>query len=189
MTRYRRRRSKRSRSAAPSVSMVTYTRLIDLEVTPTASDVTALATFTVPEVDNTTGETQNRKLMSVHGQAMMAAKINAGAHAAALFCLRAAPELDDWPAVTDWDPFNDGPGGAGSYDGRPSPRPFGRKNFVCVTPGTGGVTEVFNQAHTYRSKAERLLRPGWVLQAGLYVRATAQTDVRVFGLYRFAVAG
>ena len=187
-SRFRRRR----RHERPSVSMVTYTRVIDQSFTAAASNATGLTAFDIPDVSNDSGETVNRKIVGISGMLMMAAACGQNQHAVAMFAHRAAPELDSWPATSDWDPFNDGPDGSDSYKGRPSPRPFGRRLQVVTVPDTAlsaSTAQIVQEAHRYHSKSERLLRPGWKLQAGIYVRGSTGVKVRVTGVLRYAVAG
>jgi len=185
MTR-RRRRSKR-RTIRPSVSIAGYTRQIGL--TATAGATTQLATVDIDGVDNLTGETQNRKIIGVRGQAMFAAALTANTHMVAQFCLWAHPEHEDWVTVADYDPFNDGPGVTG-FEGMMAPRPFCRRTFVMNTPNPATeIVETIQTQHSVSSKAERLLRPGWKLTAGLYVAGTSNIAARWDGLLRFTVTG
>jgi len=183
-------RGRHRRSVRPSVAIAGYTRPISL--TATAAAATVLVTTRVGDVENYQpsdgGETVNRKLIRVGGQAMFAASLAAGKLIMAQFCLWAHPEQESWPAVTDFDPFNDGPGDRG-FSGMLAPRSFCRRTFVMSTPAAGGVTETIQSQHMIRSKAERLLRPGWILSAGLYVRGDVGVVSRWDGLLRFVVAG
>lgn len=187
------RRGSRRRHMAPSVSMVTYTRIVDLSVNGPSNDATAVATADITDVTNTSGETVNRKIVGIHGSAVLHCGLAANQHVAAMICFRAAPTLSDFPSIVEWDPFNDGPREGTDptgYEGRPSPRPFARRNFVLATSShTASTTELVTEQHAFRSRAERLLRPGWKLQAGLYVRASQSVNVRWYGLLRFSVAG
>ena len=186
---YRRKAKRRRRSIRPSVSVAGYTRFLSLENTAPASGATALVVQDVEGVVTSEVLTENRKLIRVGGSAMMAVRLNANQHAAAMFCLRAAPQQEDWPSVSDYDPFREGPG-ENDFQGMPSPRPFCRRSFVLATPaGSGGETEVIQEAHMVRSKAERLLRPGWKLQAGLYVTGSQGVMVKHASLLRYVVAG
>lgn len=178
---------RRHRRTAPSVSIAGYTRPIDLSVAAPASNATALVTADVADVVTPGEETVNRKILRVGGQGFFASALAAGQIAMAQFCLWAHPEQEDWPAVTDYDPFNDGPGES-HYAGMLAPRPFCRRTMVLAIPGSGQAQTISEQ-HMISSKAERLLRPGWVLSAGLYVRGTSGVAVRFAALLRTVVAG
>lgn len=186
---HRRLRGRSAKRTAPSVSIAGYTRFIDLSAPALASGETRLVTADVADVENTEGETVNRKLVRVEGQAMFTAGIAADKYAVAQFCLWAHPKQEDWPTVDEYDPFNDGPGES-SFEGMLAPRSFCRRTFVIATPTSGGVEEVITAQHMIRSKAERLLRPGWVLSAGLYLKASdAGISARHTSLLRYVVAG
>lgn len=187
MTRRRKhRRSRRSRTA-PSVSIAGYTRLIDLSQAAAAADATALVTADVSDVLTPAEETVNRKLIRVAGQAFFGAALSAGDYAVAQFCLWAHPKHEGWPTVAEYDPFNDGPGESG-FEGLLAPRTFCRRTFVLAVPASGS-TQTIESQHMIRSKSERLLRPGWVLTAGLYVRGTSGVTVRHTSLLRYVVSG
>lgn len=186
----RRRRHSRRRES-PSTSIVTQTSLVDLSVSNPNTDETYLETQSLGQVENESGETVNRKILRVVGELMFTSNLPANQLAVAMFALRASPSLDPWPAVSDFDPFDSGPDGSASYKGRPSPRPFGRRNFALVTPAGSGVVQTIENAFRYHSRAERLLRPGWRLQAGLYVRVrtSGNVHVRIGGILRTTIAG
>lgn len=186
MRRRRRSRAHRRRRTAPSVSVAGYTRAIDLTLQAPAADATGLVTKDFPEVENTSGETVNRKILRVTGQGIFTAALAAGNYAMAQFCLWAHPKHEDWPSVADYDPFNDGPGES-AFEGMLAPRTFSRRTMVLASPASG-TAETITQDHIVRSKAERLLRPGWVLTAGLYVRGTSGVAVRHTSLLRAVVA-
>lgn len=179
-------RRKRHRTA-PSVSIAGYTRPIDLQLAAPASDATGLITVDFPEVDNQSGETVNRKILRVTGMGIFTAALAAGNYAMAQFCLWAHPKHESWPGVDEYDPFHDGPGES-AFEGMLAPRTFCRRTMVLASPASG-VAETITQDHIIRSKAERLLRPGWVLTAGLYVRGTSGVTVRHTSLLRAVVAG
>jgi len=183
------RRQKRRSRKMVSESIVTYSRVVDLQGTGDG-DTTHLVQAQVSGVSNLSGETTNRKIIRVMGTLMFSSNLGAGHHCYAMFALLAHPEIDgSFPPVADWDPFEDGPGLGADFDGRPSPRPFGRRTFSLVTPNSGGVVEVIQQAFRYSTKAERLLRPGWGLSAGLYLRASDGVQGRVGGILRATVVG
>lgn len=186
MRRRKNRRSRRRRTA-PSVSIAGYTRLIDLSGTAAADGSTILVTADVADVTTPATETVNRKILSVSGQAFFAASLQAGKYAAAQFCLWAHPEHEDWPSVADYDPFKQGPGETG-FEGMLAPRPFCRRTFVQSIPATGS-SQTISAQHRIRSRAERLLRPGWKLTAGLYLRGDSASVVRHTSLLRTTVAG
>lgn len=183
------RRGHRRKGRRPHVSesIAGYTRVIDLSKAAPASDATDLVTVDFPDVVTPPEETVNRKILRVTGQGMFAAALTAGQYAVAQFCLWAHPKHEDWPTIQDYDPFNQGPGEAG-FEGMPAPRPFGRRTMVLTSPASGNI-ETIAQDHIYRSKAQRLLRPGWILSAGLYLRGTSGVSVRYTGLLRAVVAG
>lgn len=187
-TRHRRgrRRHHRRRRAAPSVSVAGYTRPLDLSLAAPASDATGLTTVDFPDVDNTSGETVNRKILRVTGMGIFTAALAAGNYAMAQFALWAHPKHEEWPSVSDYDPFNDGPGES-AFEGMLAPRAFCRRTMVLASPASG-TAETITQDHIVRSKAERLLRPGWILSAGLYVRGTSGVQVRHTSLLRAVVA-
>lgn len=183
---YKKRRRKR-RTSRPSVSTATYTRIIDLGVTP-SDEETRLVTVAIPEVSNLEGETVNRKLVAVRGQGIFTAQLATNKATAALFGLRAHAVSDDIPGPDVWDPFDDGPPvSSGSYTGRPSPRPFGRRSIVLATP-PGGDAQTISESHGYMTKAERLLRPGWQVSGHLWVRGNG-IAVRYWAVLRFTVEG
>ena len=186
--RYHKRRRMRD---APSTSIVTQTSLVDLSVSNPTNDTTELETARMGQVENQSGETVNRKILRIVGELMFTANLPANSLALALFALRAAPKDDPWPSVSAFDPWDSGPDGSTSYGGRPSPRPFGRRNFALVTPAGSGVVQTIEQAVRYHSRAERLLRPGWDLHCGLYVRVrtSANVHVRIGGALRATIAG
>lgn len=181
-----RRRHSRRRRTAPSVSIAGYTRMLSLSKAAPASDATDLVTMDFPEVENTSGETVNRKILRVTGMGIFTAALAAGQYAAAQFCLWAHPKHEDWPAISDYDPFNDGPGES-AFEGMLAPRTFARRTMVLATPASGQA-ETITQDHIIRSKAQRLLRPGWILTAGLYVRGTSGVTVEHRSLLRAVVA-
>jgi len=182
-------RKRRYRSKGPAPSTATYTQKLILQGASTADGATALHTVAFEDIKNTSGETVNRKIVRVTGSLQYAANPSAGKAVWGMFALRAAPELDPWPSVADFDPFNSGPGGSDTaYKGRPSPRPFARRNFIHFVQTGGSATQLFEQ-FMLRSKAERLLRPGWQLSAGLYVAGDAVINVGVAGLIRVVVEG
>lgn len=187
MPRMKHRRRRRKRHTAPSVSIAGYTRPVDLSGTAAASDATSLVTQDIADVVTPGEETVNRKILRVAGQAIFTASLSAGKMVMAQFCLWAHPTQEDWPAVTKYDPFTEGPGQS-DFAGMIAPRPFCRRTFVLATPATG-VAEVIQAQHTIRSKAERLLRPGWKLTAGLYIRGDSGVAVRHTSLLRTVVAG
>lgn len=184
---HRRRRSHSRRSARPSVSIAGYTRPIDLTLQAPASDATGLVTVDFADVVTPPEETVNRKILRVTGMGIFTAALAAGNYAMAQFCLWAHPKHEDWPGVDKYDPFTEGPGESG-FEGMLAPRPFCRRTMVLASPASG-TAETITQDHIIRSKAERLLRPGWVLTAGLYVRGTSGVAVRHTALLRAVVAG
>ena len=181
-----RRRRGRARTT-PSTSIAGYTRSIDLNLAAPAADATGLVTLDFPDVHNTEGETVNRKILRVAGRGIFTAALAAGNYAMAQFCLWAHPKHEDWPSVSEYDPFHDGPGES-AFEGMLAPRAFCRRTMVLASPASG-TAETITQDHVIRSKAERLLRPGWVLSCGLYVRGTSGVNVRHTALLRAVVAG
>ena len=182
-----RRRSRRRREA-PSVSIAGYTRYIDLAGTVSTANQTQLVTADVPDVVTPADETVNRKIVGISGQAMFSAALAAGHDVAAQFCLWAHPSHEEWPTVDKYDPFNDGPGEDG-FEGMLAPRTFCRRTMV-MTVATSGSTQTIQQDHMIRSRAERLLRPGWKLTAGLYLRGNnTSISVAHLSLLRYVVAG
>lgn len=182
----RRHRGRRRRRTAPSVSVAGYTRVLDLAKAAPASDATDLVTVDYPDVVNLSGETVNRKILGVHGMGIFTAALAAGNYALAQFCLWAHPKHEEWPDVADYDPFNDGPGESG-FEGMLAPRTFCRRTMVLASPASG-TAETITQDHTIKTRAERLLRPGWILSAGLYVRGTSGVNIRHTSLLRAVVA-
>lgn len=172
--RHRRHRGRRRhrRRLAPSVSIAGYTRAITLAGTTSGTAfTTTLVTQDVQDVETPSTETVNRKIVGVSGEAMFAANLAANRNLLAQFCLWAHPEHESWPSVADYDPFNEGPGES-AFEGMLAPRAFCRRTFVINTPA-GGVAETVLNQHRVKTKAQRLLRPGWKLTAGLYVRGSA----------------
>lgn len=184
---HRRRRGTHRRTVRPSVSIAGYTRPIDLTLAAPASNATGLVTADISDVVTPAEETVNRKILRVAGQAMFTAGLTTGKMVMAQFCLWAHPEHEDWPGVDAYDPFNQGPGETG-FEGMLAPRPFCRRTFVLAVPSTGSAETIASQ-HMIRSKAERLLRPGWKLTAGLYVRGDSGVSARHTSLLRVVVAG
>ena len=183
----RRRSGRRSRRTRPSVSVAGYTRLVDLSASTAASQATTLVTTDVADVATPSTETVNRKILRVSGQAMFTAALAANQFAVAQFCLWAHPEHESWPSVSDYDPFTEGPGET-AFEGMLSPRTFCRRTFVLAVAASGSA-QTIESAHMIRSKAERLLRPGWKLSAGLYVAGSAASlSVRHVSLLRTVVA-
>jgi len=183
----RRQRGSRRRREAPSVSIAGYTRFIDLTSPVSVGTGTTRVEADIPDVVAPDTETVNRKILSVTGNAFFTAALPADKVCVAQFCLWAHPKHEDWPGVAEYDPFNDGPGESG-YEGMIAPRPFGRRTFVLSTPSSGEAQTISAQ-HLYRTRSERLLRPGWVLTAGLYTRSDIGTSVRFTALLRAVVAG
>lgn len=178
---------RRKRRIMPSTSIAGYTRAMELQATAPASDATVLVTKDVPDVVNMSGETVNRKIIRVTGETFFSAGLAAGQNVLAQFCLWAHPASEDWPDISKYDPFNDGPGET-AFEGMLSPRTFCRRTYVMAVPGTGSAQTISSE-HLIRSKAERLLRPGWKLTAGLYLRGTATVQASHFSLLRTVVAG
>lgn len=190
MRRRRRSHSRRRRRhrTAPSTSVVGYTRFIKLAGSVAASNATSLITADVADVTTPSEETVNRKLISVSGHGFFSAKLAANRLAAAQFCLWAHPEHEEWPSVDKYDPFNDGPGKAG-FEGLLAPRTFCRRTMVLATPESG-ESQTISEDHMIRTKAARILRPGWKLSAGLYVQGdNVDIDVAHVSLLRYVVAG
>ena len=189
MRRRRSRHRRRRRSTHVSESIAGYTRILNLADPGTTAGLTALHTVDVMDVMTPSEHTENRKILRVEGQAMFSAALAANQQLAAQFCLWAHPEHEDWPTVADYDPFTEGPGET-AFEGMLAPRAFCRRTFVLATPASGGVTEVIQTQHMIRSRAQRLLRPGWKLTAGLYV-SSPQSNVTAtwHGLLRTVVAG
>lgn len=186
-TSHRRRRHTRRR-IAPSTAIAGYTRRIQLDATAPNPDLkTGLVTVDVPGVVTPSEETVNRKLIRVSGEAFFSCSLSAQENVAAQFCLWAHPEHEGWPSVDDYDPFNDGPGESG-FEGMLAPRAFCRRTFVLAVP-TSGSAETISSQHRISSKAERLLRPGWKLSAGLYVSGSSGVSVSHISLLRYVVAG
>lgn len=185
---HRGRRRHRRRRVAPSVSIAGYTRRLQLDATAPSPDLkTGLVTLDVPDVETPPEETVNRKILSVHGQAFFSASLSAQQNVCAQFCLWAHPSHETWPGVDKFDPFQQGPGEAG-FEGMLAPRPFCRRTFILAVPQSGEAQTISSQ-HTIRSKAERLLRPGWKLTAGLYLSGSAGVSVSHQSLLRVTVAG
>lgn len=184
---HRRRRGRKRNRAHVSESIAGYTRLIGLSMAAPGSDATGLTAVDFSDVDTPAEHTENRKILRVAGAAFFAAGLTSGQYCAAQFCLWAHPKWEAWPTVSDYDPFNEGPGES-SFEGMLSPRPFSRRTFILAVPPTGSAQTISEQ-HMVRSRAERLLRPGWVLSAGLYVRGTSGVQVSWNGLLRAVVAG
>lgn len=189
--RMRRRKRRSRRRAAPGTSMVTYQQIVDLDSRPPTAGTTQLVTQELSQVANLEGETVNRKILRIAGDLAFATQPTAGHYVVAMFAMWAHPKLEDFPTVGAFDPFATGPAGAGTgtYEGRPSPRPFGRRMLVHTLQAGGAATQLFRDMR-YSTKAERLLRPGWVLSAGLWVRSSqAGPVVKVSGLISVTVAG
>lgn len=179
----------RRRSIRPSTSIAGYTRVVDLTVTGTGGGTTLLSTVDIDDVVQSGSLTENRKIIRVAGRAFFSAGLAKNQSAVAQFCLWAHPDQEAWPAVSAYDPFTEGPGETG-FEGMLSPRPFCRRTFVMSTADSDAApNQLVQESHMVRSKAERLLRPGWKLSAGLYVRATNGVKVRHTSLLRTVVAG
>ena len=177
----RRRRSRRRKTVSTSVA--TYQRVVSIKMeTGSNTSDTHTASQTLTGIDNLGGETVNRKIVGVSGTLAYAVQPSQDDQVVAMFALWAHPKVEDWYGSADWDPFDSGPDGSTSYEGRPTPRPFARRYFAHVIQSGGTSTQILQQ-HTIRSRAQRLLRPGWILTAGLWVRSTeAAKDVRVGGI-------
>jgi len=184
---HRRRRGGKRNRAHVSESIAGYTRLIGLSMAAPGSDATGLTTVTFPDVATPAEHTENRKILRVAGSCFFAAALSAGNYCAAQFCLWAHPKQESWPAVSAYDPFNEGPGES-AFEGMLAPRAFARRTFILSVPSAGS-TQTISEQHMLRSRAERLLRPGWVLSAGLYVRGTSGVQATWNGLLRAVVAG
>ena len=180
-------RGRRRRREAPSVSIVTQQVLVDLNVTGTDLQTTKLVTADFG-VEAPATETVNRKVLRVTGDLCMSVAAAAGKGSLCMFALWAHPDIEDWPTVAQFDPWSeaDQPGQSG-FEGRPHPRPYGRRIMALATPSSG-VAETVIRDERYRTKAERLLRPGWKLSMGLWVRSEG-VAVRVFGGLRATIAG
>lgn len=187
MARKRTHRRRRRRRLRPAESIAGYTRFLDIKSTTSSGTGTDLQTVTFPDVMTPGDHTENRKIVRVAGQAFFTANLAADKVCASQFCLWAHPEQEAWPSVSDYDPFNDGPGQS-AFEGMLAPRAFCRRTLVLSTPSSGVAQTVSNE-HMIRSKAERLLRPGWILSAGLYTRADSGVSVRFTALLRAVVAG
>lgn len=150
---------------------------------------TVLASAPVADVNNLSGETVNRKILRVSGTLAASSTLAGNTGIAAMFALLAHPKLEDIPSVADFDPFDDGPDGSNTYEGRPSPRPFGRKYFAFANV-SGAPQATYQEEFRYRTKAQRLLRPGWELHSLLYVRVNSGTPTfRLNGVISASVAG
>lgn len=188
----RRRRTGR-RGAKVSESIATYTRLIDLVDTGSGLTQTNVKSLTLD--DDKTGiineETQNRKILRISGEFFWTAGLGADQVAAAMFAFWAHPKaVTAAEGLEDFDPFAAGPAlPTGDYEGRPTPRPFGRRSLVLSTPGASSEAQTISQSLRYSTKAERLIRPGWTLSAGLWTRASDTVSVRCTGVFRVVVAG
>ena len=192
---YRKRRSRsrgrRRRMERPSVSVATYAQLLYIAGQTTQANTTVGKLQRVSQVKNDSGETVNRKIVRVTGSLSYATQPPQGIANVAMFALWAHPIGMSDEELLGFDPFVTGPDGdAGTYEGRPHPRPFGRKMFSHVVQPSGTASQLFQQFE-YRTKAKRLLRPGWRLSAGLWSRSTA-TDAQNFavgGAIRVVVEG
>lgn len=182
-----RRRGRHRRRTAPSVSIVTQQSIIDLTVTGTNLQTTQLSTGDFG-VSTPGSETVNRKVLGVRGDLVFSMAAAAGKAGLAMFALWAHPDIEDWPTVAQFDPWSDDDQpGESAFEGRMHPRPYGRRIMALATPSSG-VAETVIRDERYRTKAERLLRPGWKLSYGLWVRSEG-VQVRVFGGLRATVAG
>lgn len=187
---HRRRKHSRRRREAPSVSIATYQDIVNLDVSATAANRTFSSFATLSQVKNDSGETVNRKILRVSGELAWATQPAAGFYTLGMFALWAHPEAQDLTDLSGFDPFASGPDGAAtSYEGRPHPRPFGRRLFVHAVQQNGQASQLFRE-FSYRTRAERLLRPGWQLTAGVWVRTNASTGrAKLAGPLSVVVAG
>jgi len=190
---YRKRRSKRRRSRRsirPSESVVTYRKPLDMEMTSAASSTTVVSTLSLLPGD-TVRSTTNRKVVGARGSLAFSAKLSASETLVALFGLLAHPKLEDFPSIAEYDPFHeDGPlAGSATYEGRPSPRPFARRYFA-LTNVSDGAEQTLTERWVMKSRAGRLLRPGWELHAGIWLWSNAAgKKARVGGSLAFTVSG
>ena len=191
MAKHRMRRHRRRRSHdRPSTSMVTYQRVIGLSGSSSGTaNTTTVVSEQVDGVENTGGETVNRKIVRITGELCFSSALTAGDDIVAMLAMWAHPKLDGFPSVDSFDPFTEGPTGAATYEGRITPRPFGRKYFALNVPASGAI-ETLSSEFRYHTKAARLLRPGWILSAGLWVRSTKLSKpFSLNGILSAAVAG
>lgn len=185
------RKHRRRRGTHVSESIVSLTRTVELEGTAAASEATTVTAVAIPQAVTPPEETVNRKILRISGQLMFAASLPADNHLYAVFCMLAHPLSEGatgFPSIEEWDPFNDGPGKTG-YAGESSPRPFGRRRLVLNTPpsSSADVSAIF-EPMDYRTKAKRLLRPGWALSAGVYVKGDT-VKWRLDGVLGVVIAG
>lgn len=186
--RYRRRSRRRREEVA--VSHAAYLDQLGFQTTAGGSpNTTVLRTVDVDSVENDPEQTTNRKLVSIAGSMLSSVKLQAGQVIGAMLCFRMVTDSDPWPAINVFDPFTVGPFPGSTVGGRPVPLPFARR-FIAHAICNGGDPQTFTQEFRMRSRSERLIRPGWKLQAGLYVRCTAaNTPIYVGGLLRLSVIG
>lgn len=180
---YRKKRFKRRKKhrEMPSLSRAVYTHPFSISLTTTDGS-TKVGGSIVSQIKDL--ETQNRKLASISGTLAM----NSNNPAAIMFAHHIGPEVQDFPP-TGFDPFSEGPtGGADAYSGRPSPRPFGRRDWVS---GVGIANDVEIVNHVYRFRQGRNFYPGDNLRAYLWVRRLGSSNVTVnlYGCLRYAVLG
>lgn len=190
MPRRMQRRHRFRRRDTPSVSSVTYSQVLQMSLQTTQANQTVSTIQDVSNVSNTSGETVNRKILRVTGNLAFAAQPSAGSTIVTMFALWAHPIATDPEILTDFDPFGgEGPGKPG-FEGRPLPRPFGRRLFAHTLQPGGTATQIFEELR-YHTKAERLLRPGWKLSAGLWCRCatSGSHQTQIGGGLRVVVAG
>lgn len=188
----RRKSHRRRRTDHVSESVITVGQMLDL--TATGGDFGDGSTKTASVVWNGVDNlgTTNRKIVRVTGDLCFTAALSADQAAVAMFALWAHPTaVTPAEGLLDFDPFDiaDNPqAGKEAYDGRPTPRPFGRRMFALNVPKSGSV-QTFTENFTYRTRAKRLVRPGWELHGALWARASNNAEIRLTGFLRAVVEG
>lgn len=162
----RRRRQRRYRSSGPSPSSVVVD-LLDVQFQSLSSNSTTRVFEVTTDVNNTTGETQNRKIVSISGEHELIARIGPSKYIALISGFLVWPKERELPTVAEWDPFTPKQPGDAAYEGQPSF--FGRREYIHALPAQSS-NSIVGESRFIRSRPGRLLKPGYELRWVCYAK-------------------
>lgn len=159
-----RRRRRRREGPAPSSTVV---EIFEIRTQSLNSNATTILWEAVTDVENTSGETQNRKITSMRGTQELICRLAASHYVRVLAGFLVWPESRELPTIAEWDPFEPTQPGVDGYEGQPSF--FGRRDLVHALPASASNT-LLGQAEFMHLRPNRLLKPGYQMRFVAYAR-------------------